>query len=73
MVSPSALRELDGFHVEAKRRLTGMRPRKVNGEWVYPHSADVMAAAHLQPIEYYLPKRRHTVYNTIRGRDILKA
>ena len=28
VVSPSALRELDGFHVEAARRLTGMRPRK---------------------------------------------
>ena len=72
MVSPSALRELKGFHVEAARRLTGMRPRKVKGEWVYPHSADVLAAAHLQPIEYYLRKRRHTVYNTIRGRDVLK-
>ena len=29
VVSPSALRELEGFHVEAARRLTGMRPRKV--------------------------------------------
>ena len=47
---PSTLRELEGFHVEAARRLTGMRPRKVKGEWVYPHSADVLAAAHLQPI-----------------------
>ena len=49
-----------------------MRPRKVKGEWVYPHSADVLAAAHLQPIEYYIQKRRHTVHNTIRGRDVLK-
>ena len=31
VVSPSALRELEGFHVEAARRLTGMRPRKVKG------------------------------------------
>ena len=58
--------------MEAARRLTGMRPRKVKGEWVYPHSADVLAAAHLQPIEYYLRKRRHTIYNTIRSRDVLK-
>ena len=71
-MSPSALRELSGFHVEAARRLTGMRPRKVKGVWIYPHSADVLAAAHLQPIKYYLRKRRHTVYNTIRGRDVLK-
>ena len=67
VVSPSALREMEGFHVEAARRLTGMRPRKVKGEWVYPHSADVLAAAHLQSIEYYLRKRRHTVYNTVPG------
>ena len=31
VVSPSTLRELEGFHVEAARRLTGMRPRKVKG------------------------------------------
>ena len=36
VVSPSALRELEGFHVEFVRRLTGMRPQKVNREWVYP-------------------------------------
>ena len=72
VVSPSTLRELEGFHMEAVRRLTGMRPRKVKGVWVYPHSADVLAAAHLQPIAYYIQKRRHTVYNTIRGLGVLK-
>ena len=56
---------LEGFHMEAAWRLTGMRPRKVKGEWIYPHSADVLAAAHLQPIGYYLQKHRHTLYNTI--------
>ena len=65
VVSPLALRELEGFHVEASRRLTGMRPRKIKGKWVYPHSADVLAAAHLWIIKYYIQKRRHTVYNTI--------
>ena len=49
------------FHVEAARRLTSMRPRKVKGEWVCPHSADVLATAHLQTIEYYIQKRRYTV------------
>ena len=43
VVSPLALQELNGFHVEAARRLTGMHPRKVKGEWIYPHSADVLA------------------------------
>ena len=72
VVSPSALRELEGFNVEAAWRLTGMRPRKVKGEWVYPHSADVLTTAHLKTIEHYIQKRRHTVYNTIWDRDVLK-
>ena len=28
-------------------------------------------AAHLHPIKYYLQKRRHTVYDIIRGRGVL--
>ena len=72
VVSPTVLRELEGFHVEAARRLTGMRPRKVEGKWVYPHSADVLTAAQLQTIENYIQKRRHTVYNNIRDRKALK-
>ena len=58
--------------MEAARRLTGMRLRKVGEEWEYPHSADVLAAAQLQTVEYYIQKRRPTVHNTIRDRDVLK-
>ena len=32
----------------------------------------LMAAAHLQTIAHYIQKRRHTVHNTIRSRDVLK-
>ena len=60
------------FTCSLLHRTTGMRPRKVKGVWVYPHSADVLAAAHLQPIAYYIQRRRHTVHNTIRDRDVLK-
>ena len=28
--------------------------------------------SHLQPLAYYIQRRRHTVHNTIRGRDVLK-
>ena len=52
MVTLSAMRGLEGFHVEDARRLTGMRLRKVKGKWVYPHSADVLTVARLQPTEY---------------------
>ena len=61
VLPPSALWALEGFHVEAARRLTGMRAKKVEGEWVYPHSEDVLAASHLQPISHYIGKRCYTV------------
>ena len=57
------MREREGFHLEAALRLTVMCLRKVQGKWAYPHSADVLAAAHLQPIVYYIQKRRHAVHN----------
>ena len=72
VVLPLALWELKGFHVEAARRLTGMHPRKIKEEWGYPHSADVLTASHLQPIEYYIQNRRHTAYNTIWDHNVLK-
>jgi hypothetical protein len=72
VLPPSAYKALEGFHVEAARHLTGMVPREEKGEWVYPHSADVLAAAHLQPIEHYIQKRRHTIAQTIGGRKILE-
>ena len=72
MVFPSVMRELKGFHMEIARRLTGMRPRKIKGEWVYPHLADVLVTTHLQPVAYYIQKRRHTLHNTIRDSDVLK-
>ena len=36
------------------------------------HTTDVLAAAHLQPIKFYIQNRRHTDHNTIRDRDVLK-
>ena len=44
---PSVLRELEGFHVETTQRLAGMCPCKVKGDWVRPHSTDVLEVAHL--------------------------
>ena len=73
VVSPAAMRELEGFHIEDVRRLTGIHPQKVKGKWVYPHSADVLAAAHLQSIVYNIQKRRHSVHNTIKDHNDLKS
>ena len=39
---------------------------------MYPHSTDVLTAAHLQPTKFYIQNRRHIVYNIIWDRDVLK-
>ena len=36
VLSPSRFWVVEGFHVECAQRLTGMRPEKVKGKWVYP-------------------------------------
>ena len=65
------LARLGGFHVECARRLTGMRPRKRGDKWVYPKSADVLHAARLRSLRYYIQKRRATVAKAISSRLIL--
>ena len=54
------------------RILTGMQPRKRGDKWVYPKSANVLRAARLQPLRYYIQKRRANVAETIASRPILK-
>ena len=72
VLSPSGLIVLEGVHVEAARRLTGMKPKKEGGKWTYPHSADVLQAAGLRPIADYIAKRRANIAQTIEGRKLLK-
>merc|ERR1712086_342394 len=73
VLPPSALKVLEGFHVEASRRMTGMLPqRRTVGPWVYPRSADVLAAARLRPVATYIRRRRHQIAKTIEGRDLLE-
>ena len=60
-ISAYDLRALEGFHVEAARRLTGMRFTKRGETWVYPKSADVLRAAHLRTIRESIARRRQTV------------
>ena len=71
-ISAYDLRALEGFHVEATRRLTGMRPTKRGETWVYPHSADVLRAAHLRTIRESIARRRQTVLQAIADRPILE-
>ena len=57
--APSALKVIEGFHVEAAQRMTGMCPqRRTVGAWVYPKSADVLVAACLRPVLTYIRQRK---------------
>ena len=50
-LSPANLRLLEGFHVRAARRMTGMMPKKKSdGSWEYPDSAEVLKAACLHTV-----------------------
>ena len=72
VVSSHDRRALDGFHVEAARRLFGMRPSKRGETWVYPKSADVLRAARLMTITEYISARRQHILLTIADRPILE-
>ena len=73
VLPPSALKVPEGFHVEAARQMTGMRPqRRTVGPWVYPKSADVLAVARLRPVATYIRQRRHHIVKTIEGRTLLE-
>ena len=42
-----------------------MKPKKVNGVWEYPHSADVLETAGLRTITDTIAKRRSNIAQTI--------
>ena len=53
--------------------MTGMRPqRRTSGPWVYPKSADVLAAARLQTVATYMRRRRNHIAQVIEGRPLLE-
>ena len=49
-----------------------MMPRKVKGKWVCPHSANVLAATSLKPLQHYIDKLWNTIVTTIQGQPTLE-
>ena len=72
VVPPHDLRALEGFHVEAARRITGMRPTKRGETWVYPKSVSVLQAARVRTIGEYIADCRRNILRTIADRPILE-
>ena len=65
-LSPSSQKRLEGFHIRAAWRMSGLRPeKKPDGSWTYPRSADVLEACGLYTIAHYMDVRRQTVANFI--------
>ena len=69
---PHDLRAMEGFHVEAARRITGMRPEKRGNRWVYPKSVNVRRGARVKTIAEYITDRRRNILLTIADRPILE-
>ena len=65
-LSPSAIKCLEGFHLWAARRMTGMQPcKKPDGTWTYPLSEEVLEKAGLYTVSYYIEVQRQTILNFI--------
>jgi hypothetical protein len=52
---PSSIKQLEGFHIRAVWRMSGLWPKKKpDGSWAYPHSVDVLEKAVLETITLYM-------------------
>ncbi len=68
---PMSVKQLEGFHIRATWRMSGLQPeKKPDGSWLYPHSKDVLEAASLHTIAHYMDVCRQTVANFIVNQPI---
>ena len=61
---------LAGFHHRAARRLAGMYPKLIDGQWEYPPVAEALEAASLHPMDVYLARRRAGLLALIGARPV---
>lgn len=64
---------LEGFHEEAARRFTGMRPKKRGETGVYPRSTAVLQKARFLTVRVCIAKRRQTAAALVAGRPVLEV
>ena len=69
---PHDLCALEGFHVEACRRVTGMRPKRQGETLVFLNSAEVLKAARGRTIAAQILWRRAKIWETIADPPILE-
>ena len=72
-LSPTALKQLEGFHVRAAWRMAHKhKPRQVPGTdtWQYPATEDVFEEVAMYSVEHYIGDRRDTIASFIQDRPI---
>ena len=71
-LAPATLKRLEGFHVKAAHRMTGLLPKMTGGTWKYSKTKTVLAAAGLHTIEHYVQVCRARIMRWVVDRPILK-
>ena len=72
-LAPAALKSLEGFHVKAAHRMTGVLPKLTSGRWKQPKTKTVLVATGLHTIEYYVQVLRACKLNWVQDGPILKT
>ena len=63
VLSARALATLERFHARCARGILHRPIRRAsNGDWICPPTTEVLQACNLQPISFYIQRRRHTLY-----------
>ena len=73
VITPKHMQKLRTFHRSCARYITRRFIRPANDgtdEWIYPSSESVLDEAGLFEIEVYIQRRRDTVFNFVKNREI---
>ena len=71
VISEKNMRKLRSFHRRCARFIVNRHITcKSDGTWTYPHSETVLEDAGLLKIEEYIQKRRDTIFDFVRNRQV---
>ena len=70
VITPQMMQVLASFHNKCARRIAGMMPYLVDGQWVYPDVQKARKKAGLHSMEHYIRKRQNAIVQCIATRPI---
>ncbi len=66
----SDIRRLERFQARCARYMTHQHIRRDrNGTWIYPHTADMLAVCHIQPVQTYIRHRKSRLLKRYAEKD----